>query len=313
MSTTRTPGPMRHRGWEGRKRKLAGAVLAWFSASGRTLPWRFSSSPYRILISEIMLQQTQVSRVREKFPKFLRCFPSLRSLALAPQRDVVMAWEGMGYNNRAVRLHALARKVTLEFNGRLPGTYDALTSLPGIGRYTANAILSSSFGLSVPVVDINVRRVFSRLFWRMSTTADMRPEAEIWRIAEEILPPENAYEWNQALMDLGATICTARSPRCPDCPVRRHCASTRTMKNQRQQKSRREPMFNGVPNRIHRGRIVQVLRSAGHSMRASELAQRVVGTRTIEDPWWLGVLAGLQRDGLVTMNRSKVNPMVTLA
>ena len=145
------------------------AVLRWYRQNGRTLPWRGEQDPYRVLVSEVMLQQTQVSRVLEKYPLFLKQFPTLRALARAERSSVIRAWRGMGYNNRAVRLHLLAQTVVNSHGGVLPRTEEELTLLPGIGRYTARALLSSVFHIPVPVVDVNVHRFFSRLFWPMRT------------------------------------------------------------------------------------------------------------------------------------------------
>jgi A/G-specific adenine glycosylase len=242
-----------------RRSSIVRAVRRWYRRHGRSLPWRGESDPYRIILSEIMLQQTQVSRVLEKYPLFLRRFPSMGALARAPRRDVILAWRGMGYNNRAVRLHALA-SVLVGRGMEIPTSAEPLIELPGIGKYTAHAILSSVHGLPVPVVDVNIRRLFSRVFWRMKSTADMRSEPEIWRIAGKILPRRGAYDWNQALMDIGATICTARRPLCAVCPLAAMCASREGMVRATGGKPKKEPGMDGVPNRMYRGRIVETLR-----------------------------------------------------
>jgi A/G-specific adenine glycosylase len=261
-----------------KQRNIVRTILRWYTRQGRSLPWRLSAgqagnitNSYRILISEIMLQQTQVSRVLVKYPEFLKSFPTLRSLANAEQKDVVLAWRGMGYNNRAVRLHKLANVVVEQHRGRIPKTVDELLALPGVGRYTANAMLSSAFGAQRPVVDVNIRRVLSRLFWRMKSTIAMQPERVIWLLAEELLPNGNAYNWNQALMDFGATVCTARNPSCMTCPVSGLCCSVSSMKREVKAKPRNELSMDGLPNRFYRGRIYRTVarKPPSHSTRPS--------------------------------------------
>jgi A/G-specific adenine glycosylase len=253
-----------------------------------------------------MLQQTQVHRVLVKFPEFLRRFPTLLSLARARQRSVVTTWRGLGYNNRAVRLHRLARIVVREFAGRIPEEHDSLTTLPGLGRYTVNALRCSAFGVPVPLVDVNVRRSLSRLFWRMPTTADMRPEREIWDLAEKLLPRRRAYAWNQALMDLGARICTARNPRCGECPVAACCRSRRRMTSAVTTRTMREPSRDGLPNRIYRGRIIRELSRDGMSraVAVAALGKKIHPHYTQRhERWLLSVLEALQKDGLIAMER----------
>ena len=252
-----------------------------------------------------MLQQTQVSRVLGHYGRFLRRFPSMRSLARAPRREVILAWRGMGYNSRAVRLHALA-SVLVERGMRIPGSAEELLKLPGIGKYTAHAILSSVHGLPVPVVDVNVRRVLSRVFWPMPSTQEMKSEAEIWRTAERILPRSGVYDWNQALMDIGATICTARRPSCPGCPLGGVCASRENMKRPAVRSSRSEKGVDGIPNRIYRGRIVEALRSSETGFGAGEIG-RIIHPEFFpgKHSWLQGLLEGLEKDGLIRITRGK--------
>ena len=252
-----------------------------------------------------MLQQTQVGRVLGHYGRFLRRFPSMRSLARARQRDVVLAWRGMGYNTRAVRLHALA-SVLVERKMRIPSDAASLLELPGIGMYTAHAILSSVHGLPVPVVDVNIRRLLSRVFWCMSSTTDMRSEAEIWRTAERILPRRAVYDWNQALMDIGATICTARRPSCIRCPLGGICASRRRMTRAGRGTRKPERGSHGVPNRIYRGRIVEALRRKEAGFRREALGREIHPDFSPDDlPWLEGLLEGLERDGLVRVRRGR--------
>jgi len=301
-----------------RRRKLIqSAVRQWYVAHGRHFPWRNIRDPYRILLSEIMLQQTQVGRVLEKYPRFLRRFPTLRSLAKAQQRDVVIAWRGMGYNNRAVRLHRLAVALIENHDGKIPEEFKPLIALPGIGPYTAHALLSSVHGKRVPLVDVNVRRFLSRLVWTMGSTGEAKPEKDIWNLAGELLP-RRAYAWNQALMDIGATICTARNPRCPLCPVRSLCKSRSFMRNRTLTPTSREPSRGGFPNRIYRGRIIRELThpEGRHSISADTLGKKIYSGYSRRDARWLrSLLAALEKDGLVKIrgNGSLATSRVSLA
>lgn len=301
-----------------KQRSVVRAILAWYKRHGRTLPWRNISDPYRILVSEIMLQQTQVSRVLEKYPRFLRRFPTLRSLARASRREVILMWRGMGYNTRAVRLHECARVLVRDHNGRIPNTLNDLLALPGIGMYTANALLSSVHARPVPVVDVNVQRVLSRVFWPMHSTDSARGAEEVAALSGTLLPTRRAYEWNQALMDLGATVCLARSPRCEACPVLRWCSSAARMVRAGVSRTGRTSRRNGLPNRIYRGWIVELLRNVNGTrrVRADVLARSVhPAFSSRQERWFKELLSGLQRDGLITLRgkRSLASMYVSLA
>jgi A/G-specific adenine glycosylase len=200
--------------------RLRAALLEWYDAHARDLPWRADRDPYRVWLSEVMLQQTRVETVKPYFARWLERFPTLASLAEAPLDDVLKAWEGLGYYSRARNLHRAVREVARSHGGEVPGEPAAFRALPGVGRYTAGAVLSIAFGRAEPLVDGNVRRVFAR--WR----DDPAPrDADLWAMAEAIVPGERPGELNQALMELGATVCTPRSPRCGECPVRAFCAA----------------------------------------------------------------------------------------
>jgi A/G-specific adenine glycosylase len=204
-------------------RKFQRALLAWYARHGRDLPWRRTRVPYRVLVSEIMLQQTQVERVIPKYRQFLRAYPSLRALAAADVDEVRQLWYPLGYNIRPVRLHAIARETVARYGGRLPDDADALRALPGIGRYTAGALLSFAYGRDAAILDTNVRRVLGRVFF--GPRARVRGDRRFWDLAECLLPRGRCYDFNQALMDFGATWCTPRKPRCGRCPMRGFCVS----------------------------------------------------------------------------------------
>lgn len=290
--------------------ELARRILSWYRRDGRPLPWRQTRLPYRVLLSEVMLQQTQVSRVGQKYREFLRQFPTLSALARARRRDVVMAWRGLGYNNRAVRLHALARHLHALRNNRFPRDIGALMELPGVGRYTAHAVAAFAFGQHVPVVDVNVRRVLSRIFFRMKSTATIVDDSTAWRIAGEVLPPERAYDWNQALMDLGATVCTLGRPRCAACPVAPLCASRAIVSSAPppQTPARRERAHRGTPLRLYRGRLIEALRNAHprRSVSASRLGRTILPRFTGRDrEVFHRLLRSLEKDGLIEVRRDR--------
>ncbi len=198
---------------------FAARLLRWFDRHKRDLPWRREPrDPYRVWLSEVMLQQTQVATVIPYFERWLGRFPTLEALAAASLDDVLKLWEGLGYYARARNLHAAAQIVARDYGGQLPHTVEGLMALPGIGRYTAGAIASLAFGVHAPALDGNVRRVLSRVFGLSRPTA-----AELWALAESLLPRSRAGAFNEALMELGATICTPHAPQCAACPLRAMC------------------------------------------------------------------------------------------
>lgn len=201
-------------------------LLAWFRRHGRDLPWRRTRDPYRILVSEVMLQQTQVSRVAEYYPAFLKVFPTVDRLAAAPPQAVRAQWDGLGYYRRAANLHRLAREVVADHQGRIPDDPDQLRALPGVGRYTAGAVLSFAYERPAAAVDTNVSRVIRRVF-HPRLPRGVSGERRVWATAEQLVPRRGAAAWtfNQAIMELGALICTARVKRCGECPVRQGCRS----------------------------------------------------------------------------------------
>jgi A/G-specific adenine glycosylase len=208
------------------------ALRAWFRDNGRALPWRDTRDPYRVLVSEAMLQQTQVSRVVEYYDRFLDRFPTIEALAKAPPRRVRESWEGLGYYARARNLHALAREVS--GNGGVPSEPARLRALPGVGPYTAGAVASFAFEKRAALVDTNVARVLRRAFAPRADGKTSQGQKRLWAIAESILPRTGRVTWthNQALMELGALVCTARVAKCGECPVRAMCLTGRKGKRE---------------------------------------------------------------------------------
>ena len=217
-------------------RKFSRRLRAWYRRNHRDLPWRHTRDPYQVLVSELMLQQTQVSRVLEFYPRFLERFPTVQHLAKATPQRVRESWEGLGYYARARNLHALARHVTTDgSNGVLPAEPEALRALPGIGAYTAGAVASFAYEKRAALVDTNVARVLNRAFAPRLNPKRPRDLTKLWSIAERILPRTGKATWvhNQALMELGALVCTARVARCEECPMRAVCKTGRKTASRR--------------------------------------------------------------------------------
>ncbi len=206
-----------------KKTKIRRAMLRWFTKHARDLPWRRSRDPYPVWLSEIMLQQTRVETAIPYFERFMTEFPTIESLAQAKEDRVLKLWEGLGYYSRARNLHLAAKVIVKEYGGQFPKASRELSAIPGIGRYTAGAIASIAFGEQTPVLDGNVKRVFSRLF-RIEECIDEGPVIQqLWELAELLVPRERPGDFNQALMELGARICIPRNPDCPQCPVKAVC------------------------------------------------------------------------------------------
>jgi A/G-specific adenine glycosylase len=270
-----------------RPERVANALLAWYAANKRDLPWRQSRDPYAILVAEVMLQQTQVDRVLPKWRAWLDRFPSLADLARASRADAIRAWQGLGYNLRAVRLHDIACEVVARHNGQLPNDVAGLLALKGIGRYTAGAVACFAYEHPVAMVDTNIRRVLSRVF-------EVRP-AEVETLAEQVVPRNAAYAWNQALMDLGATLCGSKRALCLVCPLVSECAGP-VIKGKSAAKPAGE--FRGS-RRFYRGRIVEALRDApgGLSLRALSVAS--------SHPDISDLVQTLAADGLVAIDSAQ--------
>jgi len=211
------------------RRRFRRALLAWYRVNGRDLPWRKTDDPYHILVSEVMLQQTQVDRVLPKYEEWLTRYPSLNALAAADEDDVSATWRPLGYNIRPRRLHAIARESVERYGGQLPSDEATLLSFKGIGAYTAGAIRSFAFRERAAILDTNVARVLFRVFIARGDAKSHAMRKHLWQVSEVLVPRKHVFDFNQALMDFGATVCSARNPRCAECPMRRHCASFPTL------------------------------------------------------------------------------------
>jgi A/G-specific adenine glycosylase len=288
--------------------EAADLLLAWYARERRLLPWRTDRSPYNVVVSEFMLQQTQVGRVLPAFVRFVAAFSSFEALAAAPAGDVVRAWRGLGYNTRAVRLQRLARAVCERHAGTLPRDYALLRRLPGVGPYTARAIRAFAFDCDDVALDTNVRRVVHRVLFG-SEWPPLATPAQIAAAAARLVPSGRGNDTNSALMDLGATLCTARAPKCLLCPLQsvcsaapidaaRHAASAK-------KHARRNPQpvpFEGT-SRFLRGRIVDALRALpAHSaislLDLHGMLAGIVPGRTVDD--FSRASHALARDGLVS-------------
>jgi A/G-specific adenine glycosylase len=207
------------------RQRFRRAILGWYRRHGRDLPWRRTSDPYHILVSEMMLQQTQVDRVVPKYHEWLDKYPSLEALASASENEVSQTWRPLGYNIRPRRLHAIARESVARYGGQLPSDQQTLLSFKGIGAYTAGAIRSFAFGERAAILDTNVARVLFRVFVRRGDPHAHATKKHLWAVSEALVPRKHVFDFNQALMDLGATVCVARRPKCESCPMTSLCSS----------------------------------------------------------------------------------------
>jgi A/G-specific adenine glycosylase len=204
-------------------KSLRQKLARWFRRHGRDLPWRRTHDPYAIMVSEFMLQQTQVVTVRDYYVRWLERFPDFNALAEASEADVLHVWQGLGYYARARNLHRAAKQVATEHGGQLPNNLAAISALPGVGRYTAGAIATFAFDQATPIIDANIARVLARLLDLKEPIDTKRGSEILWQTAEELLPARSGRLHNSALMELGALLCTPRAPQCPICPIREHC------------------------------------------------------------------------------------------
>lgn len=287
------------------------ALLTWFEQNRRDLPWRRTRDPYRILVSEIMLQQTQVDRVIPYYERFLQTFPTVTALADAPTAVVITLWAGLGYNRRAVNLQRTAQAVVERFGGVFPTEPADLRGLPGIGPYTSGAIACFAFEQPVGFLDTNMKRVIHRLVAGPDVPTQQLSDRALISYAEQLLPRTDAWRWNQALIEFGALHCTARKPACVLCPLQTACAAFPAIQTVIAQlptgsRKKQEAPFAGS-NRYYRGRIVDELRVAeGAPVPLSQLGLQVRADYTDEHTeWLLGLVKVLERDGLAKVAESR--------
>ena len=301
------------------KHPIAGALLAWFAINNRaTLPWRTDRAPYRIVVAELMLQQTQVDRVVPLFEAFVARWPTFAALAAASQADVVRAWQGLGYNSRAMRLHAIARVVRDEFAGVLPRDETTLLALPGIGPYTARAIAAFAFDADVVAIDTNIRRIVHRTQFGLEWPALATP-SEIDAVAATLVPSGEGFAFNSALMDLGSTLCTARAPKCLLCPLARDCASApidastlarRAAANAPARTPAQKKKFEET-DRFVRGRVVDRLRKLRPAETISlldlhaQLVPALSGSHR-DGAEFAAIVTRLERDGIIEIDEAGV-------
>lgn len=291
-------------------------LLDWYSQHKRDLPWRKTTDPYHILVSEVMLQQTQVDRVVPKYLDFLQEFPTARKLAYAPPTKVLRLWSGLGYNRRAINLIAAARELSacLE-RGAVPQSVEEWRALPGIGRYTASAVMAFAANKPVTVIDTNIRRILFRVF---VGKPQKEWEKTIEQIAEKLVPEARSRDWHNALMDFGATVCKAK-PACEACPLRKQCVSVTKYKYapekleaiaSRTFRTRQSP-FKGS-NRYYRGRILKALHAGNqpqlhHQPPLVQLGKKIKEGFSKKDlPWLHDLVKQLEKDGLVVMREKRI-------
>lgn len=286
------------------KQHFRRSVLAWYRQNRHDLPWRNTRDPYKILVSEVMLQQTQAERVKQKWPEFLREFPTLKSLSLSPASRVIRVWRGMGYNRRALYLHKTAKAVMEKHGGKFSQTLQELRALPGVGEYTARALLVFAFGKCYVAPDVNVLRILRRSFGSKDTKIrGYEDTKQLIAIGDSIVTPKTAYDLNQALMDLGRTVCTAKNPKSAQCPLHEQCDRYDVIVSKRLTK---EPMFAGVPRRIWRGRIVELVR-AQNKLSHNKLLSKLGIQKDPESMQWLKLVIGqLVKDGMLVLRSRMV-------
>jgi len=294
--------------------ELQQAVFQWYYQHQRKLWWRQQPTPYVVLVSEMMLQQTQVSKVAPKLRQFLQRFPSFEVLAAASLEAVLRAWQGLGYNRRALYLWRIAQVVQQRFGGKLPSNRDLLQQLPGIGAYTAAAIRVFAFDLPDVILDTNIKRIISRLFFTLRYRNEVMPISVLREKAAQLQPESGLRQWYYALMDLGSLLCRSTVAHCDRCPLQSWCVNAGKVNELPvYRRQRKEPVFQGIPRRIWRGRIVELLRQ--HSGLSIEQILRHLQLCCEEDAqlWVEKVLQQLQRERLVDVqiNRSGV-PMYVL-
>jgi A/G-specific adenine glycosylase len=286
------------------REQIQGALISWFEINERDLPWRRTRDPWRVLVSEVMLQQIQVQRAVPFYERFLARFPTVDALADAPLAEAIRVWGDLGRYRRVVYLHETARIVMEEHDGRIPSEPEELVKLPGIGPYTAGAVACFAFERDAAFLDTNMGRVLHRYFFGLKA-ATSATDRERLQIAKELVPPKRGWRWNQALMETGALVCTARVPRCDECPLREGCrARAEASESGWPRPEKKIPAYRYEDsNRYYRGRVLAELRKASHAgsegIALRELGRRVKQDFDERDSHWLRVaVASLCADGL---------------
>ena len=281
------------------------ALLAWFEQHRRDLPWRHTRDPYAILVSEIMLQQTQVDRVLPYWQAWMERWPTVHALAETPVAEVIRAWKGLGYNRRAVNLQRAAQAV-VDRGGEFPDTVDGLMDLPGIGPYTAGAVACFAFEQDVAFIDTNMRRVLHRIFIGVDVPRPTVADRAVLEIAADAIPRGQGWTWNQAIMEFGAIHCTAKKPLCMICPVQEQCSAFPEIQAALAANGK-VTRTKGIPfeetNRYFRGRILDELRAhEGEGVMLADVGSAVkVGFASEDYPWLLELVTALERDGLLVI------------
>ncbi len=301
-------------------------LLNWYVQHKRDLPWRKTVDPYRILVSEIMLQQTQVSRVIVKYGEFLGLFPTIFDLAKASKADVINAWSGMGYNRRALLLHQFAQEVVKKYDGIVPQDPEQLIELPGIGPYAAGSIAAFAYNKPTPAIDVNVRRIYLRFFEGKDQGLPMgkKEERELYELVKSTIPDGRSRDLHNALMDFGSLVCTRDAPKCGECPLKSNCTFFPLYSLDKEkalfvmEKKREKGMIEQgrhIPNRIFRGRIVEfVRRNEGREITVDELGKIVKKDYVSgEEDWLLGLVKKLEREGIISLKKKDDLILLSLA
>lgn len=278
-------------------------LIGWYKKNRRKFSWRKKiRNPYEVLVCEVMGQQTQASRIEQFLPRFLNRFPTVEILASAKQSDVIKEWQGLGYNRRALNLYKTAKELYRTHSSAFPRNEEKLLLLPGIGKYTARAVLIFAFNKPLATVDVNIQRLLSRLYRRMPDSGTMLPVKTIYDLSENILPINQSRLWHEALMDFGATICTKRNPKCEECPLFNECKSGKMLINSAslpgKQHGNSEPKYFTQPKRIWRGKILKII-SANEKVSESFVLKTLQNSYPKSEfaPFIKNILSDLIREG----------------
>jgi len=287
-------------------------ILEWYGQNKRELPWRHNPTPYYVLVSEIMLQQTQVSRVIEKFAEFTARFPTVQDLAKASTSDVIHAWSGMGYNRRALLLHKFAQEVMEKYAGIIPENPEQLIELPGIGPYAAGSIAAFAFNQPTPAIDVNVRRIYLRFFQGKDQGAPLgkKEERKLYQLVKTTIPPHRSRDLHNALMDFGSVVCMRNNPSCSACLLKSSCQFFPLYQNHKEgvlfvtEKKIEKGVYEMgkfIPNRIFRGRIVEFVRqNEGKKVTVEELGKWIKEDYTSKErEWLLRLVEKLAKEGMI--------------